>query len=333
MSRTGAEHTAAGQRNGEIHKAMNHRFIVTLAALLGAVTSVSSVGQTVAPLIVSYIYSDGELVPVARFDGRIWRNTWPEPIPDDAPLPVRTLAEIPRAWLGGPVPLTWTAWSPTTGQHQRVRVTGIEREGSCVESITLATSPKQAPADGLAFSRPTTVNPILELEDSSREWDRLRREVALHFRAAINKPVFPQPGDEELGAQVLAHARTDRFASENVVLEVGFRDPGFPVFFIEAIRHFRQISSDTNYDAVVYSGWFSADGGGPGRLRPISASVAPFSTAQGKLPRYTPVGILRVSGRAIWVLSEWGIESQTIVLFDVSGKGVRKLTSAEISGC
>jgi hypothetical protein len=68
-------------------------------------------------------------------------------------------------------------------------------------------------------------------------------------------------------------------------------------------------------------------------LRPISASVAPFSTAQGKLPRYTPVGILRVSGRAIWVLSEWGIESQTIVLFDVSGKGARKLTSAEISGC
>ena len=45
------------------------------------------------------------------------------------------------------------------------------------------------------------------------------------------------------------------------------------------------------------------------------------------------LGILRVGASSIWVMSEWGKESQTIVLFNVSARGTRKLTSAEISGC
>jgi hypothetical protein len=72
--------------------------------------------------------------------------------------------------------LTWTAWSQTTGKQQRVTVTGVDREGSCVEAITLATSFKpDPPSDGLAFDRPTTVEAVVELEQSSPEWDVLRR--------------------------------------------------------------------------------------------------------------------------------------------------------------
>ena len=52
-----------------------------------------------------------------------------------------------------------------------------------------------------------------------------------------------------------------------------------------------------------------------------------------KVPRYTPIGILRLGGGSIWAMSEWGKESQTIVLFDVSAKSVRKLISADLSGC
>lgn len=43
--------------------------------------------------------------------------------------------------------------------------------------------------------------------------------------------------------------------------------------------------------------------------------------------------IVRLGAGSIWAMSEWGIESQTIVLFEISAKGVRKLTSADISGC
>ena len=69
-----------------------------------------------------------------------------------------------------------------------------------------------------------------------------------------------------------------------------------------------------------------------GELVPI-ASVVAFSTAEGKLSRYTPIGILRLGMGSIWAMSEWGIESQTIVLFELAGKGVRKLTLADVSGC
>lgn len=313
---------------------MNRGVVVILGALVSAAAAAALAGQAQAPLIVAYIASDGELVPIARYDGTGWRNTWPEPIRHDAPLPVRTIGEIPRAWLGQPVPLTWMAWSQATGKQQRVTVTGVDREGSCVQAITLATSFKpDAPADGLAFDRPTTADAIIELEQSSPEWEVLRREVVPHFRTAITKAVLPQPGREqgEMGVKVLALARADKFADQTVVVEAVFRDPRSPVFFIEAQRHFGGISTDTDYDALSYGGWFRR--GRARALIPISASLAAFSTGEGKLPRYTPIGILRLGVGSIWAMSEWGKESQTIVLFDVSAKGVRKLTSADVSGC
>jgi len=49
--------------------------------------------------------------------------------------------------------------------------------------------------------------------------------------------------------------------------------------------------------------------------------------------RAEPIGILRLGMGSIWAMSEWGKESQTIVLFDVAAIRVRKLTSAHISGC
>ena len=313
---------------------MSRVVTVILGALVSAAAAAGVAGQTRAPLIVAYMTRDGELVPIARYDGTVWRNTWPEPIPNDAPLPVRTVSEIPTGWLGQRVPSTWTTWSQATRRQQRVTVTGVDRDGACVEAITLATSFKPDPrSGGLAFSRPTTVDAILELDPSSREWDLLRREVAPHFRAAIARTVLPQPGSEpgEMGARVLALARADPLAADTVVVEEAVRDARFPVFFIEAQRQFGGIPADTDYDALSYGGWFKRDRAGV--LIPISASVVAFSTAQGKLPRYTPIGILRLGTSSIWAMSEWGIESQTIVLFDIAATGVRKLTAADISGC
>jgi hypothetical protein len=317
-----------------MEEAMSRAVVVIVGVLVSAAAAAALAGQVQAPLIVAYVVSDGELVPIARYDGTAWQNTWPAPIEHDTPLPVRTVDEIPTAWLGQPVPLTWTAWSQATEKQQRVTVTGVDRDGSCFQAITLATSFKpDPPSDGLAFNRPTTVDAIVDLEQSSPGRGPFRREVAPHFRTAITKAVLPQPGSEqsEPGAKVLALARADKFADATIVVQTVFRDPRFPAFFIEAQRHFGGIATDTDYDALSYRGWFRRDRAGA--LIPISASVAAFSTAEGRLPRYTPIGILRLGAGSIWAMSEWGIESQTIVLFDVSAKGVRKLTSADVSGC
>ena len=312
---------------------MKRGLLLLVATLLSAAAVAMPAGQTEPPLIVAYIADAGELVPVARFDGKTWRNTWPEPIELDAPLPVRELREIPLAWLGQPVPLTWTTWPRPTGSPQTVRVTGVDRDGACVQAITLTTSPRNMPAEGLAFSRPTTVTAIIE---SSPESDRLRRDVVPHFKDALRPPGTPASGAErrETGQQVLALASADdEFAAEHVDLHTLLQDPVAHVFFIEAWRQYPGIPSDTHDDALSYRGWFRREAGGGGRLIPIAASLTTFSTAEGKLPRYTPIGILRMRAGAIWVMAEWGIESQTIVLFEVSGRGVRTLTSADISGC
>jgi hypothetical protein len=315
---------------------MNRAVLVVLGTLLSAAAGASSAGQTEAPLVVAYISSDGELVPVARFDGANWRNTWPEPIPEDVPLPVREIGEIPQAWLGQSVPLTWTTWSRATGRQHRVRIAGVDRDGSCVQAITLTTSPGEAPADSLAFNRPTAVTAIIELNESSPESNRLRREVVPHFKTAVGKSgTAPSSGERrETGTQVLALASAgDDFAENRVVVQKAFRDPASSIFFIEASRQYPQIPSDTHDDALSYRGWFRRESGRAGRLIPITASVTTFSTAEGKLPRYTPIGILRLRAGTIWVMAQWGIESLTIVLFEVSPRGVRTLTSADISGC
>jgi hypothetical protein len=135
------------------------------------------------------------------------------------------------------------AWSQSTRKQQRVTVTGVDRDGSCFQAITLATSFKpDPPSEGLAFDRPTTVDAIIEsgvtrrVEQSSPEFELLRREVAPHFRTAITKAALPRPGSEhgEMGAEVLALARADKLTDETVVVQAVFRDPRFPVYFIEA---------------------------------------------------------------------------------------------------
>jgi hypothetical protein len=314
------------------------RASVLIVGVLVSAAAASLAGQAQTPLIVAYMTSDGELVPIARYDGTAWQNTWPAPIEHDSPLPVRTVGEIPPAWLGQPVPLTWTAWSQATEKQQRVTVTGVDRDGACFQAITLATSFKpDPPSEGLAFDRPTTVDAIIEsgvtraVDQSSPEFELLRREVAVHFRTAITKAALPRPGREhgEM-AEVLALARADKLTGETVVIQAVFRDPRFPVYFIEAVRQLDEIPADTGYE-LSYGGWFRRDRAAA--LIPISASIVAFLTGDDKVPRYTPIGILRLGVRSIWAMSEWGIESQTIVLFDVSAEGVRKLTSADVSGC
>lgn len=211
-------------------------------------------------------------------------------------------------------------------------MTGIDRDGSCFQAITLATSLEDPSSEGLAFDRPTTVATIVQGEQSSPQSPAVRRDVVPHFRRAIMRTPIPPPGsDGEMGARVLALARAHKSGKRTPILTTVLRDPRFPMFFLEAEWHFPEITSDTEHNALSYKGWFRRDAAGA--LIPISAAVGTFATAGDRVPRYTPVGIVRVGGTSIWVMSEWGIESQTIVLFESGVKGVRRLVATDVSGC
>lgn len=207
----------------------------------------------------------------------------------------------------GSVPMSWTAWSLSTGKQHPVRVTGVGRYGSCFEAITLSTSFKPAPrSDGLAFSRPSRVDEIVRLDERSPEWTLLRREIVPHFRAAVanTTPAHASGEEPETESKVLALARADKLAEDTVVVDTVLNDSRFPVMFIESHRKFSSIPSDFDAEAVSYDGWFTRDAAGA--LVPISASVAPLSSVDERLPRLTPIGILRLGVVSIWVMSEWG---------------------------
>ena len=115
----------------------------------------------------------------------------------------------------------------------------MDREGACVESITLTTTPKPDPrSHGLAFDGPTTVSAIITLEEGSREWEALRGEIAPRLNAAIASTARSQPAGEqdERGARVFALARAEGATAETVILESVYRDPRLPMYFIEAHR-------------------------------------------------------------------------------------------------
>lgn len=65
---------------------MRKRIPVIAGAVAAAMTVATIGAQRADELIVSYAY-DGRLLPVGRYDGTRWINTWPDPIENNKPRP------------------------------------------------------------------------------------------------------------------------------------------------------------------------------------------------------------------------------------------------------
>lgn len=121
------------------------------------------------PLILGVVDSDGKLLPVARFDGRRWRNTWTTQIERHEPLPFFSISEIPEEWLGRGVPRTWSVLEA----HGRLTIeaTGVSRWDRCISPIVLQTTSRGATNERrfkLAFDAPQAVElPTPEAADAT----------------------------------------------------------------------------------------------------------------------------------------------------------------------
>ena len=155
--------------------------LVTLAMLPWASASSATAPQTPtsAPFAVAAVVR-GTLVPVARFTGLEWVNSWPEP--DESKTPAPALDDIPTAWLGRPVSREWTV-TTSDGRQTHVHVVGTTRaDTGCTTQVQLTIDGDQA-LEGVAVDTGQLVAPVPALQRGSPEWQRLEPEVNAACRA------------------------------------------------------------------------------------------------------------------------------------------------------
>lgn len=122
--------------------------------------SASSSPSKTAPFTVAVVDAGGRLLPVTRFDGRRWLNTWTLQLERHEPLPVSSIDDIPTRWLGRPVPREWAMFAGA--EWHTIRTTGVGRWDRCISPVVLQTTAR-SPADGagrftLAFDAPQSVD-------------------------------------------------------------------------------------------------------------------------------------------------------------------------------
>src|SRR5262245_39360786 len=115
--------------------------------------------QQPGPFIVA-VAMGNTLLPVARYNGSRWANTWPPPADRDTPVPA--LNEIPTAWLAQRVPIGWTVWE-SDGRQMNVRVTGTIRDPGCSSAVKLTFDGVHV-ENGVALSTARRVAPVLGLD-------------------------------------------------------------------------------------------------------------------------------------------------------------------------
>lgn len=305
---------------------------------LGSGPATPTTSQVSTPFVVAV--SEGAwLFPVARYDGQGWLNTWPEPEEDGVPVP--RLAEIPRAWLGGPVPTAWTLWF-STGGSVGVRVVGVERSGGCFASpkLTLEAVPP-APADlydvmhaGLATTAGVPVEAVRRLSRGDREWIQLRSQIEQVFssneRSAVNNYY---PGSD---GQMRERLSAERMAGIPITIEWLYRTTagGAPTYYFEAAK---LALVDERPVKIGVSGWLVPEVGGqlaPIRMRGQLSWIEELPKNEiSDVSAEIPLGILRVNGRMVWVVEAPTGETGSFDVYDVSVTGARLLVSADAGGC
>jgi hypothetical protein len=151
---------------------------MAVPALLGLNGSVGQVRTDAMELIVAASRPVG-LLPIARFTGSTWINTWPQPEEEGVPVP--GLSDIPIGWLGQAAPRDWRLWG-RDGATSKMRIAGTARERGCSGSIVLTPDQNPELPEGLAVNTDQPVEPVLALNRDSPDWRSLEPAIAAAFR-------------------------------------------------------------------------------------------------------------------------------------------------------
>lgn len=280
---------------------------IAITGLIGVLTAGSS-AQSKATSFILAVYSGDNLLPIARYTGARWLNTWPGADDDDVKVPA--LKNIPADWLGRRVPQQWTVWF-TTGKTATVHIKGTQRYGGCVSPPALSVAEELAPPagtfdeqhPGVAVDTAQPVEPISRLSGGA-EWDAIR-PVAM---AAA----------ERIGGR----------ASELRWLYRAGASPRSPTYFFET----GEVKSDESGTSMVVHGWILRNPGG--LLTAVGADLFGCGNEEKDvLSCLIPIGAVRIGGRTIWLLEYPLGETDTFELWDVGSTNPRRILTADAGGC
>jgi hypothetical protein len=300
------------------------RSIVAIAVVVAS----GALSAQPRPFVVA-AYSDGGLVPFARFaDGR-WVNTWP--MPSDSDVRVLPLAEIPTTWLGRPVPRQWTFW-PASGSRRRVTVVGTRRGngvgGGCTQPAVLTMD--QTPVEesrGLAVDTDQVVEAVRRVPRSSTEWRHLEpvidSAVRDNERRLVEIGSLNRPWQQEALAEVNVFQAP--LSIDTVYRPVADTSP--ILYYFEAVRSANR--KNASLLRLKVSGWVRPDSNGRFTAFALFGSV--FD--DDGMWSMTPLAIVRLAGHVFWIAALSRYESSSFVIRDVSPNAIRDVLTSDNGGC
>jgi hypothetical protein len=308
--------------------------VLTLTVLAEGAGAVQS-GSEWPPYVVA-VYDGTTLLPVARYEGGRWLNTWPEPEDDSVPVP--SLDQVPKQWLGRPVPTEWTLWF-TTGGSAPLTVTGTERSGGCVVSpkLSIQHAPEE-PRDlfdivhpGVGTTDRVPVEALRRMRPSDAQWRQLQARIEALFKANEGRALHDWSDYGDVRQRPYAADVT----RVKITVDWLYRGVGTSsdTYYFEANKRMQDSGSVLR---IGVSGWLRYDRA-RGLLsvgvtaRPAWDEAGPKSEISNVSDRI-PLGILRTGAKTIWIMEVPSGESGRFVLYEV-GQEARELLVTDAGGC
>jgi hypothetical protein len=298
------------------------------AVAIAVVAASAVLSAQVRPFVVA-AYSDGGLVPFARFTGTRWVNTWPTP--DESDVRVPPLAEVPTTWLGKPVPRQWTFW-PASGNRRSVTVVGTRRGdgtgGGCTQPAVLTMDQTLgSESQGLAIATDQLIEAVRRVQPSTPEWRHLEPVIDAAVRTNERRLVASKPFNRAWQQEALAEV--DVFQAP-LTIETVYRpvaDASPVLYYFEAVRSANRRNGSSL--TMKVSGWVRPEANGG------LAAFALFGNVFDDEATWTvtPLAIVRIAERVFWITGVGGYESYSFVIRDVSPTAIRDVLTSDNGGC
>ena len=287
--------------------------LLLLVAILPAETS---------PFFVGVLRRDGIVIPIAAFDGKNWKISWPEEVERDK-VPA-SLEAVPHDWWGKSGPLQHlVAWANGVsrgaihlhlGRAVRLHIMCDERVGLQSDYRSPDPPPPQTvqpyPKDGLAVSGDQAVEPIQILGPDSAEWTAAAREMTADFDEAEERAARSFTAWRHPFSKVERRRYIPRIEA---MYGAPMDEAGWNAYYIEAVRLYPPGPDDRGCGLVTSeSGWMKV---GPGGKRSFDLrGRVTYCDRQG-VGYMLPLGVITANERRYWAyqISGFGRESYVIV--------------------